>query len=141
MKRTQKGGLIVEVLVGISIFSIGIIGLLVFLGTSVTLSADSRYRTEAVTLADELFGEMATADIRTISQIFSRSSPRFTAWRETRVAKQLPNGNAYIAFIPGTRVDDNGVSTGSTFVALTITWKAPTDKGAGGRFVTSTYLY
>jgi Tfp pilus assembly protein PilV len=131
----------VEALVSIALFSVGIVGLLGFLATSTTLSADSRYRTEAITLADELFGEMAAADIGTVSNIFAGSSPRFTAWRDARVAGLLPNGNADIEFIPGTRIDSNGTSTGSTFVNLTITWKAPADKDAGGRFVTSTYLY
>jgi len=140
MKNTQKGGVMVEALVSIALFSVGIIGLLGFLGTSATLSADNRYRTEAITLADELFGEMAATGIGKVSDVFNESSPRFTAWRDTRVAGLLPNGNADIEFIPGTRVDSHGVSTGSTFATLTITWKASA-KDSGSQFVTSTYFY
>jgi Tfp pilus assembly protein PilV len=141
MKIKQKGGVMVEALVSIALFSVGIVGLLGFLGASTTLSADSRYRTEAITLADELFGEMAASDVRTVSNVFGESSHRFTKWRDARVAGLLPNGNADIEFIPGTRVDSSGTPTGSTFVTLTITWKAPADKDSGSRFVTSTYLY
>ncbi|MDR2173839.1 MAG: hypothetical protein LBE32_06540 [Burkholderiales bacterium] len=134
MKITQNGSVMVEALVGIALFSIGMVGLLSSLGVSTTLSTDSRYRTEAITLADELFGEMEASDD------YNKSSERFAAWKKNRVRGLLPNGNAEIDFIPGTRAHSTGANT---FVTLTITWKAPSDKASdpGGKFVTSTYLY
>jgi type IV pilus assembly protein PilV len=146
MKIKQRGGVMVEVLVSMVLFGTGIIGLLGFLGTSATLSADSHYRTEAAVLADELFGEMAAANISALSTNYDTSSYRFAAWKD-RVAGLLPNGNADIDFTPGTRVDSEGNPTGNSFVTLTITWKAPSDKpddktsNVGGKFVTSTYFY
>jgi type IV pilus assembly protein PilV len=146
MKIKQRGGIMVEVLVSMVLFGTGVVGLLGFLGTSATLSADSRYRTEAAVLADELFGEMVAANISTLSTNYDASSPRFAAWKD-RVAGLLPNGNANINFTPGERMDGEGNLTGNSFVTLTITWKAPSDtqtdtaSGGGHKYVTSTYFY
>ncbi|MDR2173684.1 MAG: hypothetical protein LBE32_05720 [Burkholderiales bacterium] len=144
MKVLQKGGVMLEVLVSVALFGVAIVGLLGMLGISAMLSTESRYRTEAAALANELFGEMAAAaavGISTLSWEYGESSSKFANWRTARLA-MLPGGKAEIEFENGTRVDDTGAPTGSTFVTLTITWKAPNDTSAtGGKFVTSTYFY
>lgn len=143
MKIWQKGGIMLEVLVSVALFGVAIIGLLSLLGLSATLSTDSRYRTEAITLADELFGEMAAAPANTLSTNYADTTANFENW-EKRVKALLPSGSAGIGFEDGTRKDTSGASI-STFVTLTITWKAPsntsTAEDAKGKFVTSTYFY
>lgn len=56
--RAQRGSTMVEVLVSVLLFSVGVIGLLRVLGTAVQDSGALQYRSTAATLADSLIGRM-----------------------------------------------------------------------------------
>lgn len=54
----QKGVMLIEALVGILIFSMGILAMVAMQATAVRAAQDSRYRTEAITYANDLLGQI-----------------------------------------------------------------------------------
>ena len=53
-RRNQSGFFLIEALVAILIFSLGILGMVALGGTAMCAQTDARYRTDAAALADEL---------------------------------------------------------------------------------------
>ena len=60
--RQQSGMILIEALLAILIFSLGILALVGLQATSVKQSADAKYRTEAALLANEIIGQMWVSD-------------------------------------------------------------------------------
>ena len=55
----QRGFFLVEAMVAILIFALGILGLVAMGGTAVSSQSDAQYRTEASSLADAIAGQIA----------------------------------------------------------------------------------
>ena len=58
--RRQSGSYLLEGLIAILIFSFGILGLIGLLGSSIRITNDARYRTEAANLAGAMIADMWT---------------------------------------------------------------------------------
>lgn len=58
----QSGVMLIEALIAILIFSIGVLGIIGLQGSAVKASTDSKYRSEAALLANELIGRMWSGD-------------------------------------------------------------------------------
>ena len=65
----QSGVILIEALVAILIFSVGILALVGLQATAIKQSTDARYRTEAAALANELIAEMWVSDRTTATLI------------------------------------------------------------------------
>jgi len=65
MKHSQQGFFLIEAMVAILIFALGVLGLVAMGGTAVATQSDAQYRTEASSLADAIAGEMAVNIDRT----------------------------------------------------------------------------
>ncbi|HEY2558540.1 MAG TPA: prepilin-type N-terminal cleavage/methylation domain-containing protein [Caldimonas sp.] len=63
--RRQGGFFLIEAMVAILIFALGILGLVAMGGTAVSSQSDAQYRTEASSLADAIAGEVALGIDRT----------------------------------------------------------------------------
>jgi type IV pilus assembly protein PilV len=92
MKHKQKGAMLLEALVGILVFSIGILALLGMQALSMQATIDAKYRSEASFLANEIIGVMwvdraAIADYDTTS---GAGTLQRTTWLN-RVQATLPN--------------------------------------------------
>ena len=61
----QGGFFLIEAMVAILIFALGILGLVAMGGTAVSSQSDAQYRTEASSLADAIAGEIALGVDRT----------------------------------------------------------------------------
>ncbi len=57
-RQRQRGFSLIEVLVSILVFSLGVLGLVSLQATSMRMSSDARYRADAAFLADQLFARM-----------------------------------------------------------------------------------
>ena len=90
----QKGGMLLEALVGILIFSIGILAMLGMQAVGIRNTIDSKYRSEAAYLANEIVGQMWVdrSNITSYDDTGSGNARR-TAWN-TRVASLLPQDPA-----------------------------------------------
>lgn len=64
-RRThQSGMLLIEAMVAVLIFALGILGLVAMGGAAVNAQSDAQYRTEAANLADAIAGEIQLAATR-----------------------------------------------------------------------------
>jgi len=61
----QRGFFLIEAMVAILIFALGILGLVAMGGTAVSSQSDAQYRTEASSIADAIAGEIALGVNRT----------------------------------------------------------------------------
>ena len=61
----QRGFFLIEAMVAILIFALGILGLVAMGGTAVSSQSDAQYRTEASSIADAIAGEIALGVDRT----------------------------------------------------------------------------
>lgn len=58
----QSGVMLIEALIAILIFSVGVLGIIGLQGSAVKVSTDAKYRSEAALLANELIGRMWASD-------------------------------------------------------------------------------
>ncbi|MBK8577809.1 MAG: type IV pilus modification protein PilV [Candidatus Accumulibacter sp.] len=61
--KAQAGVMLLEALIAILIFSLGILSLVALQGTSIQLTSDAKYRTDATLLANRLIGQMWASDL------------------------------------------------------------------------------
>jgi type IV pilus assembly protein PilV len=113
--KSQQGVMLLEALVAILIFSIGIIAVMGMQAVSITQVSQSKYRTDASYLANQIIGQMWT-DPANIGLYASPGGPR-TQWDAT-VKSTLPQGQGDIAVVK--------VGTGGT-ATVTVSWKMPDD--------------
>lgn len=79
MKRTsQSGVMLIEALVGILIFCIGILALIAMQATAIQAAQDSRYRTEAVNYANDLLSQILVNVDRTSAATLQASLATLT---------------------------------------------------------------
>lgn len=123
--KRQAGSMLLEALVAILIFSMGVLGLVGLQSSSVKQSTDAKYRSEAGLLADGLIGKMWVSDKALLQTNFS-SSPagsEYTLWLGTAttagtVLGTLPQASSN----PPTVTFD---PSGNGSVTITLNWQAP----------------
>ena len=121
MKKTQHGVMLLEAMIGILIFSMGILAIIGMQARSIANVSDAMFRSQASFLANEIIGQMwvdrGGPDTSTMPNLANYAYPpggaaALTTWI-AKVQNELPQGNA-------TKSTDT--STGA--VAVTITWQA-----------------
>lgn len=58
----QRGSVLLEALIAVLLFSIGILAIVAMQGTAVQITSDAKYRADAALLANQLIGEMWASD-------------------------------------------------------------------------------
>src|SRR5258708_6419255 len=91
MPRLQQGVMLLEALVAILIFSVGIIAVMGMQAVSISQVSQSKYRADASYLAQQVIGQMWT-DFANITQYQSPGGVR-AGW-DAAVANTLPQGQA-----------------------------------------------
>jgi type IV pilus assembly protein PilV len=153
-KKEQSGLILLEAMVAILIFTIGVIALMGVQAAAMRSTSDSKIRMDAEFFADQLLSEMAI-DGRTTSGIldFTRLStrydstlngPGFRRWRN-RVTDTANGGLPGTAgFLPTVTVLNQPAIAGTTMVRVNIVilWRAPNDPASepARRLVTSSIL-
>ena len=118
--KKQSGVALLEALVGILIFSIGILALMGLQAQSIRNTVEAKYRNEAAYLANQIIGQMWVDRANLAAyDTGAGANPNMTAWR-TQVANTLPRvvaggtNSPTIVVVPGTRQ-----------VTVTIFWQLP----------------
>jgi len=123
---TQRGFSLVEVLVAVVIFSLGVLGLVRMQATTVRLSTDARQRAEATFLADQLLARMLISDPATASTFSHRatgaSSCAPSGPRSTNPVLLDWLAQVTAAF-PRVSVDDQQVIVNGADVTVRLCWK------------------
>ncbi len=139
--KYQKGSMMIEALVAILIFSLGILAMMGLQAASIKLSGDAKYRSDASLLANELTGQMWVSD-RTPATLITNfqggagtNGTAYTAWVND-VASALPGVTGVAANQPVvtiTQVPPTAPATSiSDQVTIKIFWKSPTESGSTG---------
>lgn len=125
--RRQDGVMLLEALLAILIFSVGILAIVGMQGSAVNAVSDAKYRSDASMLADQLVGQMWASD-RTPATLqtnfqggVTTDGPTYTAWVND------PNGGVR-ALLPGVAANPPQVTVdGSGVVTIQIFWSPPSD--------------
>lgn len=131
----QTGMMLIEALVAILIFSIGILGVLGLQASASQQSADARHRAVAAQYADQLLGQMwvdtrTESSLRTLYATCSTATcPAYTTWA-TAVAQGLPG----VDLLGTTKPDVSVSSDGTGVIGITVRWQTPADAAAGTAF-------
>jgi type IV pilus assembly protein PilV len=137
MRKEQSGIMLLEALIAILIFSLGILGVIGMQASAVAASRDAKYRTDAGLLANELVGQMMSGnrDGTTLQANFQgdgeqadatnvlADGPLYAAWL-LRVDATLPGVLAnppQVSVVPGVV---GPPQTGSV-ATIVVRWLAP----------------
>jgi type IV pilus assembly protein PilV len=111
-KSLQQGVMLIEALVAILLFSVGVIAVMGMQAVSIEQVSQAKYRTDASYLANQITGKMWVDQANLASYATSTYAGR-TAWN-TVVANTLPQGTGTIV-------------VAGTMVTVTINWQTPND--------------
>ena len=127
LRNAQSGVMLLEALIGILIFSLGILAMVGMQAMSIRLASDSRDRAEASTLASQLIGELwvnRTA-LATYQYSGTGTAPAaLTNW-VARVNASLPDAAANPPIVP-VGASPLGAAVG-TQTTITLRWRNPSD--------------
>lgn len=138
--------MLLEALLGILIFTIGIIGLMGMQAAATRATADMKYRSEAALFAEQLISQMWADSHLTVATAYaSPGGVKYLAWRGgiTAAATGLPGaGDAAnlptVTVVQGVQGSAIAQPT-ATVVTITIRWQGP-GEAAAHRYVTTTEL-
>jgi type IV pilus assembly protein PilV len=111
-RRSQAGVMLIEALVAILIFTLGIVAVMGLQANSIIQVSQAKYRTDAAYLANQIIGKM-WVDQANLSAYVGTGYAGRSPW-DTQVAATLPQGAGTIAVV-------------GSLVTVTITWKQPED--------------
>ena len=128
-RQHQRGAYLLEALIGILIFSFGILGIVGLQAQAIRFTNDSEYRAEAVYLANSLISQMWTENQALLqSKYRSPSGSEYVNFRDNKVAAALKGA---MTTDPEVLVDDASLpaapSKTSSVVKVTIFWQLPGD--------------
>ena len=125
-RSAQGGVMLLEAMIGILIFSLGVLALVAMQAVSISNVSNARYRSEAAFLANEIIsqawvdrGDANGSNIPTYK--WPGGNARVTAW-VAKVNQLLPQSNIYTPTITQNVIP--GINAGRELV-VTIRWKAP----------------
>ena len=142
-RQPQSGVMLLEVLIALLIFALGVLGLVGLQASAIKQSSQAKYRTDATLLANDLIGQMwvTSRDYATLNTAFKSDGgggTRYQAWL-TKVQAALPGADAapplvtftqmspLDAIVAGASAPATGL-TASTRVTITMRWKAPNER-------------
>jgi len=135
-RATMRGAFLIEAMIAIVVFSVGMLAILGVVGKMTISSSDARYRVEAAQYAESILAEMRLYDPATRAAAYASGGTRYTAWT-TRItaAGALPQTGADSGTLP---LD---IAFNASQVAITITWHAPQDKDVNASGVALSHQY
>jgi type IV pilus assembly protein PilV len=116
----QSGSYLLEALVAILIFAFGVLGLIGLFGSSIRVTNDARYRSEAGNLASAMIADMWTMTASQIDTQFATGGTELNNWT-AKAASLLPGTAAN----PPTVDVQPGFSAESRTVEVKIYWQLP----------------
>lgn len=127
-RRLQRGATLIESLVAMLLFSLGVLAMVTMQGAMVNAQTDAKIRADASYLANELIGKM-WSDLKNITTYNGTScagQTRCAEW-QSKVMRQLPGGAGAVTF-----------DSSTNNVTITIGWSTPA--GGAHQYVTHTTI-
>lgn len=120
LTKNQQGSVLLEGLIAILIFSMGILAIVGLQAAAIRTVADSQYRLEASFLANQLIAEMWT-DAANIANYALPGGVAAEDWKD-QVTETLPGAATNLP-----TVDIDGDAASGYTVTMELNWKAPGD--------------
>jgi len=117
----QTGSYLLEALIAILIFAFGVLGLIGLLGSSIRVTNDARYRSEAANLASAMIADMWTTPAAQLDTQFGSGGAELAKWT-TKATALLPSATTYPPTIDLTQP---GFTSQSRTAVVTVFWKLP----------------
>lgn len=110
---SQSGVMLIEVMIAILIFALGVLGIVSLQAASVSQISDAKYRSDASFLANQLFATMWVGDrtVATLQNNFNTTKPAYLTWKN-KVSGALPG---VASKPPLVKVDNAGIATVEIF--------------------------
>jgi type IV pilus assembly protein PilV len=125
LRKNQGGVVLLEAMIGILIFSLGVLALVAMQAVSTSNVSNARYRSEAAFLANEIISAAWVGRGLTGGNLASYKwpggNPTVVAWKD-KVEALLPQAATYPPTITQTPIP--GIVSGQQ-ITVTIRWKAP----------------
>jgi type IV pilus assembly protein PilV len=121
MSSRDGGSALIESLLAVLVFSVGLLSLLALLTATLKESNNARYRSEASLLATDLVSRMWSGErsLQSLRQRFTPAADEYQRWLE-RVRSTLP-GITDNQNLPELLIDDERT------ISLTLRWQIPSD--------------
>lgn len=130
----QQGMLLLEALIAILIFSLGILGVIGLQAASIKQATAAEDRAKAASLANDLISRMWSSNHATLSTNFSATGDGFTHWLTTVENSKLPGVKGSDSLKPTISFSNGPTSaTGiavSTQAEIVIKWQAHNESSA-----------
>lgn len=131
--------MLLEALIAILIFSIGILAIVGMQGSAVKASSDAKYRSDAGMQANNLIAQMWVSD-RTATMLKTNfqggngtDGTQYTAWTGSKTS---PSSDSVFGTLPGSITNPPKVTVSATGVVnIEILWQAPGDSTAHKFFI------
>lgn len=133
INSNKKGFFIIEALISILIFMIGILGILQLQVGQMQATADAQYRAQASYMAENLMSEIVI-DKGNIDSFVDKNGNAYLDW-ESNLRNALPGVNENLP-----EVTTSVAPTGGTIVTIVVKWKAPQSESASQYELKSTIL-
>jgi type IV pilus assembly protein PilV len=126
--RAPHGFALLEALIGILIFSFGVLGLVGLQASMTRAQTQTQFHAQASALSADLIGRM-WSDLPNVAQYDNANCAAYnpcSSW-ESKVATTLPGGTPSVSVLQGT-------------VTITLTWTPPGETGSS-QYVTATAIH
>jgi type IV pilus assembly protein PilV len=115
--RRQRGSILLDGMIAILIFSVGILGVLGFQAVAIKYTSNAKYRTDAAMYADQLLAQMwASAKNPALLSTFATGGTSYAPWKAQIVAA-----------LPGASANPPTVVFSGTQVTVTVSWNVASD--------------
>lgn len=130
-RPTQHGSVLLEALISILIFSIGILGLVAMQAAAIKNSIDAKYRSDAAYLANQIISQMWVdrTNLDSYSHYATGTSCNFTGSASAH-AKVTGWTTQAVALLPGaasnkTQIEISTPIAGTRQAKVTVCWQSP----------------
>jgi type IV pilus assembly protein PilV len=117
----QQGSFMLEALIAILLFSIGILAMVALLGNSIRASNDARLRSEAVNLAYGMVADMWSTAPAQLDAQFGPGGAKLITW-QAKAVNLFPSASANPPVVDLTQP---GLSLQSRTIVVTVSWQLP----------------
>lgn len=151
--KREQGVMLLEALIGILIFTIGILGLIGLQAVSIKTISDAKYRADASFLANQIIGRMWADNPGNLASYAHRpttgagdcnftgsnsANANVTAWQQSADAED--HKTTLLGMLPGTSLSTHQIVVGAdNSVSVTLCWRAP-NATAFSRLTTGTQI-
>ena len=133
--RAQRGIILIDAMVAVVIFSIGVLGMVALQAAAIKLSSDTKYRSDAAMAAERIIAQMWASDPAALAADFkSPEGAAYKTWKDT-VTRLTPQSG-----LPGASGKPPTIEVSAdNVVTVTVYWRAPGDAGYHN-YVSTTYV-